>query len=74
MIDGFCSYLNKHWVKRQMDEGKTEVFDVYDLAVILWRRKVFSLLADVVTESVLKLIRRERQGESRYDLMGLLFI
>ena len=63
MIDGFCSYLNKHWVKRQMDEGKTEVFDIYDLAVILWRRKVFGLLADVVTESVLKLIKRERQGE-----------
>ena len=49
-------------MKRQIDEGRTEVFDVYDLAVILWRQKVFKIVSGVVTESVLRLIKRERQG------------
>ena len=29
VVNGMFNYLNRHWVKRELDEGKRDVCDVY---------------------------------------------
>ncbi|ORY86878.1 cullin protein [Protomyces lactucae-debilis] len=55
-------YLNRNWVKRELDEGRTNMHDVYTFCLVLWKSIVFDdLQAEIMTE-VLKLIRRQRSG------------
>ncbi|KAI8583473.1 hypothetical protein K450DRAFT_223875 [Umbelopsis ramanniana AG] len=58
------SYLNRHWVKREIEEGrKNDVFEVYTLALVSWKRHMFKYVHHNVNEAVLKLIERQRNGE-----------
>ncbi|CAD6501233.1 BgTH12-01486 [Blumeria graminis f. sp. triticale] len=57
-------YLNRHWVKREIDEGKKHVYDVYTLHLVQWRITLFSDLHDKVMEAVLKMVERQRHGET----------
>ncbi|KAG2180824.1 hypothetical protein INT43_008403, partial [Umbelopsis isabellina] len=58
------SYLNRHWVKREIEEGrKNDVFEVYTLALVSWKKHMFKYVHHNVNEAVLKLIERQRNGE-----------
>ncbi|GAB5589452.1 ubiquitin ligase (cullin) of SCF [Umbelopsis nana] len=58
------SYLNRHWVKREIEEGrKNDVFEVYTLALVSWKRHMFKYVHHNVNEAVLRLIERQRNGE-----------
>ncbi|TVY34074.1 Cullin, partial [Lachnellula occidentalis] len=63
-INHLFRYLNRHWVKREMDEGKKNIYDVYTLHLVQWRQTLFSEVNEKVMDAVLKMIEKQRLGET----------
>ncbi|KAM0092569.1 ubiquitin ligase (cullin) of SCF [Aspergillus fumigatus] len=63
-VNHLFRYLNRHWVKREIDEGKKNVYDVYTLHLVKWKDDFFMKVHEKVMEAVLNLIEKQRNGET----------
>ncbi|EJT47779.1 ubiquitin-protein ligase [Trichosporon asahii var. asahii CBS 8904] len=69
-VNKLFNYLNKHWVKREKDEGRKDVYTVYTLALVMWKRQFFTYIKQEsdttpsrLTLAVLRQIELQRNGE-----------
>ncbi|KAJ2401433.1 ubiquitin ligase (cullin) of SCF [Coemansia sp. RSA 2559] len=62
LIHNIFSYLNRHWIQREHDEGNN-VSDVNNLMLQLWRDKFFMSIRGTLLDSVFKLMQRIRDGQ-----------
>ncbi|PGH17579.1 hypothetical protein AJ80_04757 [Polytolypa hystricis UAMH7299] len=63
-INHLFHYLNRHWVKREVDEGKKDIYDVYTLHLVKWKEDFFIKVQQSVMDAVLNLIEKQRNGET----------
>lgn len=62
-INHIFQYLNRHWIKREADDGKKTVYEIYILSLVIWRDHFFSNVKHRLTNAILTLIEKERNGE-----------
>ncbi|KAF9046411.1 Cullin [Panaeolus papilionaceus] len=66
-INRLFTYLNRHWVKRERDEGRKGVYPVYTLALVEWKNNLFIPIQEKKTKlasAILRLIENQRNGEA----------
>ncbi|KAF8523202.1 Cullin [Gautieria morchelliformis] len=66
-INRLFTYLNRHWVKREKDEGRKGVYTVYTLSLVQWKTNFFLHIQSKNSKlagAILKLIERQRNGEN----------
>jgi len=62
VLNNICASLNYYWVKRQRFYARKGVYEVYHLALVIWRDKLFCFLKEPLTKSLLQSIEDERLG------------
>ncbi|ESK95046.1 hypothetical protein Moror_13936 [Moniliophthora roreri MCA 2997] len=66
-INRLFTYLNRHWVKRERDEGRKTVYPVYTLALVQWKNNLFVPVQQKhakLAGAILRLIEQQRNGET----------
>ncbi|EGO23981.1 hypothetical protein SERLADRAFT_370818 [Serpula lacrymans var. lacrymans S7.9] len=66
-INRLFTYLNRHWVKRERDEGRKNVYPVYTLALVQWKANFFLHVQSKhqkLAGAILRLIEHQRNGDT----------
>lgn len=62
-LNHIFDYLNRHWVKREREEGRRNIHDVYTLCLVTWKSSMFNQVQEKLVTAVLKQIEKQRNGE-----------
>jgi cullin 1 len=53
-------YLNSRWVKREINEGKKDVYDVYTLHVVVWKEIVVAATSADIADALVQVMETPR--------------
>jgi cullin 1 len=62
-LNRIFKYLNRHWVKRETDEGRKHVHEVYTLAIVRWQQELFLPIHGPLLAAILGMIEKGRNGD-----------
>ena len=62
-LNRIFKYLNRHWVKRETDEGRKHVHEVYTLALVRWQTELFTPIHEPLLNALLRMIEKGRNGD-----------
>ncbi|KAG9048974.1 hypothetical protein FS837_011525 [Tulasnella sp. UAMH 9824] len=65
-VNRVFTFLNRHWVKREQDDGRRNVYTVYTLALVLWKQIFFFHIQNKnqkLTNTILRFVENQRNGE-----------
>lgn len=63
-LNNIFAYINRHWVKREREEGHRDIYDISTLCLVRWKQDLFDDIHSRLIEAVLVLINKERDGET----------
>jgi len=63
-IDKVLQYLNRHWIRREAEDGRGETYEIHTLSLVVWRDRVFRESRGSLIAATLDTIRRDRDGEA----------
>lgn len=55
--------MNRHWIKREAEDGKKEVYEVKYLGLVVWRDYAFNDIKPRLNKALFEILERERNGE-----------
>ncbi|XP_062552969.1 cullin-1-like [Armigeres subalbatus] len=64
VLHNLFSYLNRYWVRREWDDCRKDVYEIYDLALLSWSTSMLNQMNKQVSKSILELIEKERNGQA----------
>lgn len=62
-VNHIFTYLNRHWIKRESEDGQKDVYEIYPLSLVIWRDNLFKELKGRLTKALLAQIEKDRNGE-----------
>jgi cullin 1 len=57
-------FFNRNHIRRELAEGKKNIYDVYTLHLVRWKQDFFMHVKESVMASVLVLVEKQRNGET----------
>ncbi|GMR43663.1 hypothetical protein PMAYCL1PPCAC_13858, partial [Pristionchus mayeri] len=61
-VDGLCAYLNRQWIKRELENGNNTIYVIYTLALVTWKQVFREHMETKIVQGVLDLIEQERSN------------
>ncbi|CAF2987351.1 unnamed protein product [Rotaria sp. Silwood2] len=68
ILNGACHYLNRHWVRRQYDNGRRNVYEINELANQIWKETFFKPIFPNIIQTCLNLIKEHRINKLSIDI------
>ncbi|KAK6200448.1 ubiquitin ligase of SCF [Scheffersomyces amazonensis] len=62
-LSNVFEYMNRHWVQKERQDGRRDVYDVNTLCLMKWREEVFKPNEKQLIGQVLELIKKQRDNE-----------
>lgn len=62
-LNNVFDYMNRYWVLKERSDGRRDIFDINNLALLQWKDHLFLKNLDRVRDEIFDLIERQRNNE-----------